>query len=320
MRHWSQLTTTYADSPNDGARRTASGIPPAARAQSLAPRYAHEMLARLLVPLLLLTGGCSSATAASASGQSPDAGKTTAAGSADTDERQHLAETLAGARGEEAPTGVPPTWDWVAGATETKTQPPSERYTHANYWGAIFRGPRSSTPSNTVVSIRNCSMWLLLEGDTTWTKFAASVALDGSTFSPTYASGGPAPIILESVPTGVNVVPSEGNIWHFWQANGYQPLPNAVREIIVNCQARLDLREAGGNDDRSEADYLIHVGADFRNPADPSCAQDDFICPSWGVSRLERVTSAWRNHTFHSLSRADLDGVAPLPPRTLFDF
>jgi hypothetical protein len=114
------------------------------------------------------------------------------------------------------------------------------------------------------------------------------------------------------------VVPAPGHIWHFWQGNSYQPLPSSVIEILSNCQARLGLRDVAGPDDRADADYLVHMGADFRDPSDPSCQNDANICPSFGVSRLERVTSAWRNHTFHSLTPVDIDDGVPLPPGALF--
>src|SRR5689334_10777854 len=63
------------------------------------------------------------------------------------DVRAHLLASAEGSASEEAPSGVPTTWDWVTGATPTRTTPPSAAYTHANYWGAIFRGPQNATPT-----------------------------------------------------------------------------------------------------------------------------------------------------------------------------
>ncbi len=234
------------------------------------------------------------------------------------DVQAHLLASAAGEESEGVPSGVPAQWDWVAAATPTRTAPPGPQYTHANYWGALFRGLGDVTPPNTVVQIRDCSMWLLVEGSADWVKTDASVKLGGSTFSPTYAGGGPAPLWLAPVATGLDVVPAEGHIYHFWQENGYQPLPLGVREIVTNCQASLGLRDDAAGDDRAQADYLVHVGADFRDPKDPSCAADQDICPSWGVSRLERIATTWRNHTFHSLTQQDLSSGLPLPPASIF--
>jgi hypothetical protein len=234
------------------------------------------------------------------------------------DIKAHLLASAEGAPSEAAAAGVPSNWDWVAGATRTSTSPPDAAHSSANYWGALFRGPTNTTAANTLVQLRNCSMWFLKEGATEWTKTDSSAELGGATFSPTYAGGGPDPIVLEALATGINVVPAAGHIWHFWQGNSYRPVQGKVREIITNCQSRLGLRNAGGQDDRAEADYLVHMGADWRDPNDPSCANDDYICPSWGVSRFERVTTAWRNHTFHSVTKADLDAGVPLPPASLF--
>lgn len=236
----------------------------------------------------------------------------------DIDVREHLLASAEGAPSEGLPAGVPISWSWVAGATSTRTTPPSVAYTHANYWGAVFRGAANSTPSNTQLEIRRCTMWFLRPGAAEWSQTGASPLLGGATFSPSYAGGGPDPLVRAAQPGGLDVVPAPGYIFHFWQDNGYQPLDGAVQEIVSNCQARSSLRSATASDDRASADYLIHMGADFRNPADPSCQNDQYICPSWGVGRLERVTTAWRNHTFHSLIRADLDAGVPLPPASIF--
>jgi hypothetical protein len=236
------------------------------------------------------------------------------------DVQAHLLASAAGAKSEGTPVGVPAQWDWVAGATPARTTAPGPQYTHANYWGAIFRGTSDTTPPNSMLQVRACSMWFLLEGNPQWLRAEASTELDGSTFSPTYAGGGPAPLWLAPQATGIDVIPAEGHIYHFWQQNGYQPLPQQVREILTNCQARVAARDAAEPDDSGEADYLIHVGADFRDPTDPSCANDKYICPSWGVSRLERVAIAWRNHTFHSLTQVDLSAGVPLPPVEIFQF
>lgn len=231
----------------------------------------------------------------------------------------HLMASRTGAASEAAPSGVPSDWSWVSGATETETTPPSSSYTHANYWGAIFRGVTNASPENTLVEIRNCTMAFLLEGDSVWTLADSSVELGGATFTPTYGGGGPKPVVLQQQSTGVDVVPAIDHIYHFWQANGYQPVPEPIQEIITNCQARLALRRADGADDRSEADYLIHMGADFRDPGDPNCSNDGYICPSFGVSRFERVQIEFRNHTFHSLTEDDIENGTPLPPAELFD-
>jgi len=234
------------------------------------------------------------------------------------DVTEHLLASAESSPSEAPPSGVPSTWNWVAAATSTLTSPPDGAYTHANYWGAVFRGQSDATPGNTQIELRNCSMWFLREGADQWVKTDASVDLGGSTFTPTYAGGGPEPLVLLQGPAGSDVVPAEGHIWHFWQGNGYQPVAGVVREIISNCQSRLALRNAGAEDDRAAADYLVHMGADWRNPSDPECVNDGYICPSWGVSKFERLSVAWRNHTFHSLTRADLSAGAPLPPASLF--
>lgn len=260
-----------------------------------------------------MSGGAAGGTDGGADGGAPGAPT-----GAEVDVLAQILATAEGAKSEAPPTGVPSDWSWVAGATSTRTTPPRPEYTHANYWGALFRGESDVTPANTLVELRACSLWYLSEGSPTWEKADASAQLGGSTFSPTYASGGPEPQVLAALPTGIDVVPAPGYIYHFWQANSYQPIPPEVREILVNCQSRLSLRSATAADDRTQADYLIHVGADFRDPNDPNCANDSYICPSWGVGRFERVTSDWRNHTFHSLTQQDIDAGTPLPPTSLF--
>lgn len=232
----------------------------------------------------------------------------------------HLLATGVGAQSEAPPHGVPEHWDWVTGAVGTQTAPPGDAYTHANYWGAVFRGAANTTPTNTLVELRRCSFWLLYQGETSWLQVPTSAALGGSTFSPTYDAGGPDPDVLESDQTGARVVPAPDHIWHFWPENGYQPIRDRdqIVEVLTNCQTRLALRDSAGPDDRASADYLVHVGADWRDPADPGCANDAYICPSLGVGRFERVRSDWRNTSFHSVSSADLEAGIPLPPASAF--
>lgn len=265
--------------------------------------------------LLACAGGSASSAPAEPAGAGGEGPRTIG-----FDLKEHLLASATGAASEAPPAGVPSHWDWVAAATTTRTTPPGPQYSHSNYWGALFRGLSDVTPPNTLVQLRACSMWFLREGSTDWTEADASPKLDGSTFSPAYAAGGPAPSILVQLPTGLDVVPAEGHIYHFWQDNGYQPTPQTVREIVVNCQARLAMHDPSAADDRAQADYLVHVGADFRDPTDPSCQNDQNICPSWGVGRLERVTNDWRNHTFHSLTPQDLSSGVPLPRASFFAF
>ncbi|MDX2024076.1 MAG: hypothetical protein SF187_27800 [Deltaproteobacteria bacterium] len=231
---------------------------------------------------------------------------------------KHLLATAEGTKSEAAPSGVPATWSWVVGATAPKLSPPTAAHTHANYWGAVFRGPSNNTPSNTHVEIRECQAWVLYRGSTQWVRIDNDVGLGGSTFSPTYAGGGPAPLLTKQT-SGADVVPAPGYIWHYWPSNSYQAIRSTeVREVISNCQTRLALRDPKGTDDRDTADYINHVGIDWRDPADPACVNSNRVCPSFGVSMFFKVGKEWRNNTFHSVTKADIDAGVPLPPASMF--
>lgn len=232
----------------------------------------------------------------------------------------HLVATAGGSPSEAAPYGVPPSFSWVSGAEARPTRMPGPEYTHANYWGAIFRGATNTTPPNTVIQVRNCSLWLLYADEPEWTHIGPHYQLGGATFTPSYGDASAVqPRSLAQAATGADVVPADGYIWHFWPADSYQPVRGeAAKEVLVNCQARFTLADAAQVDDRGSADYLIHVGADWRNPSDPSCANDNFICKSFGVGRLERLGASWRNHTFHSLTAAEIAAGAVLPPEAVF--
>lgn len=298
------------------------GTPPAVGSPEMSTASGGSLASSDPTTNPITTGGAQSTLDASSGGSGsggfPSDGGDTGGSAAGFDLEAHLMASKTGAVSEAAASGVPSNWSWVAGATETQTTPPGSAYTHANYWGALFRGPTNTSPENTLVEIRNCSMAFLFEGDGTWSLADSSVNLGGATFTPTYGGGGPDPIVLEHHSAGLDVVPSIDHIYHFWQDNGYQPVPKPIQEIVTNCQSRLALRNADGTDDRSEADYLIHMGADFRDPNDPDCSNDGYICPSFGVSRFERVQNEFRNHTFHSLTEEDLESGTPLPPSELF--
>lgn len=235
---------------------------------------------------------------------------------------QNVGDTLLacqpGTSSEAAPYGVPSYWSWVAGAVVGDDLNHSDPYTHVNYWGAVFRGESNTTPSNTEVQIANTTFWVLYHGATSWVKIQGQTPpnLGGGTFSPTYEGGGPN-ATLRHTTEGTFVVPAPGYIWHFWYGNSYQPCDNNIREMLVNSQVRLVKKNAGGTDDRAQADYLIHLGADMRNPGDPGCANDGYVCPSFGVGKFFRVTSNWRNVSFHSVTQADINAGVPLPPASI---
>lgn len=234
--------------------------------------------------------------------------------------REILLNSAPGQRSEAAPAGVPSNWSWVAGAVvddhDLDHNPP---YTHINFWGAVFRDTRNVTPANTEVQIANSTFWLLRDGATQWELFQGQTPPDlgGASFSPQYHGGSGDPILRHNS-QGTFVVPYTGDIWHFWHGDGYEPSTNNIREMIVNTQARLVLRNANGVDDRSQAGYLIHMGADLRNPNDPGCALDNYICPSFGVGKFFIVTNEWRNMPFHSITQADMDAGMPMPPPGIF--
>lgn len=235
-----------------------------------------------------------------------------------SDLHNYLLSTMEGSKSEATPFGVPSNWSWVTGATSVTINMP-DNFSHANYWGAIFRGNSNTTPANTEVQIRNMSFWVLYKGEAKWIEFQNQKSnLGGGTFSPTYNSGGPAPKLRHTI-EGSFVVPAPGYIWHFWNGPGYQPIRyNDIQEVMVNANIRLVLKDSKGVDDRDQADYLIHVGADWRDPKDPNCEKLNFICTPFGISKFVKLTNEWTNCTFHSLSKTDLNGNVPLPPKEAF--
>lgn len=232
------------------------------------------------------------------------------------DIKSHLLDSANGARSEETPYGVPSHWSWVAGADGAKTSPPAG-HSIVNYWGAVFRNQSNQTPANTHVEIRNCTFWVLYDDQAQWVKLQ-DPPLGGASFSPTYFGGSGSPE-LTHVPDGANVVPHTGDIWHFWAASGQAPIRhNNVKDVIVNCRARLALKNPSGTDDRGSAGYIIHLGADWRNPNDIGCANTNYICPSFGVGKFYTVTNEWRQMAYHTLSAQEINGGATLPPPAVF--
>ncbi|MBE0654427.1 MAG: T9SS type A sorting domain-containing protein, partial [Bacteroidales bacterium] len=237
-----------------------------------------------------------------------------------SDRTGHLLNNTPGSLSEAVPFGVPSNWSWVTAASEP-TLDKEDNYTHTNFWGAIFRNNNNATPANSVVQIANCSYYILYNDSTEWTYIQGQeTALGGSTFSPTYHGQNIDPEELGHTDEGMFIVPAEGNIYHFWYGPGYELfLFNDVKAVIVNMQSRLVLKDPGGVDDRKEAGYLIHVGSDWRDPNDPGCSATNYVCPGFGVGKLDSITIQWRNHSFHSLSEEDiLNGVIPLPPDSIF--
>ena len=194
-----------------------------------------------------------------------------------------------------------------------------DNYTHANYWGAIFRGKSNTTPVNTLVQIRNTSMWVLYNDTNLWIELQNQKSkLGGASYSPTYNAGGAAPQLNQTI-EGAFIKPAPGCIWHFWNGGSYRPIRyNNIKEILVNTQVRLVLKDPNGTDDMNQADYLVHLGADWRDPNDPNCAKTNYICTSFGISKFKKISNEWINCTFHSITKKDIDNGIPLPPLGIF--
>ncbi len=182
-------------------------------------------------------------------------------------------------------------------------------YKSAAYWNAIipwvvvFDGVGNAA-SNTRVQMRNMKLYMKRKSTGSWALVSSTQGVDGSLY-PKSLSGSDVsnPNSRTETDGSTSVLPPGGNlVYHGW-GNLTNLSGSDVAAIFVTLQARLVLNNTSGNDDRSAAKYLIHVGGDYY-PETSTRVSDmapAYYFPGIGVSRAKLVSSQWQAFNFSTI-------------------
>src|SRR3569833_1331552 len=311
----SPITNSRVNSPT-GVSVTAQGIPVTftlyADGKSITQVFNNGSL-KASVTLaagthtLTATARYSTFTSSSASvevsvGSSSTGGTTTSTESAAV----QLANDMSGAN-EGHPHGVPSGWfepSLVSGNTLQGSA--------IEAWCGLYVGPNGNPATNTLVNIKNYTVYVLSKSTRKWTVYnlSASDNIDGGYYSETFSVdyGTSIPFRHESDGSlSFNTV--GGKVAHF-----YGPWPRIAQSssdfggLVVTLDARVVLNNPYGVDDRSIASFLLDVGAEpYPSATGPGIENN----PGIGMGKFKYVETAWRSFSMTTLSAAELASDPP---------
>jgi hypothetical protein len=215
---------------------------------------------------------------------------------------------------EGAPHGVPSNYDFSQGPVIGTGN--NIGGNAVEFWGGLYVGPNGNPATNTLVNIKNCSVYMLSKSTSKWTTYDLSASdLDGGFYSESFSVdyGTSIPIRRES-DGSISFGTTSGKVAHF-----YGPWPRiAVNQsdvggLVVSCDARLILNNASGVDDRGIASFLLDVGADpYPSTTGPGIENN----PGIAGGKFKYVQGEWRSFSMSTLSQSEL---AQNPPPVSFD-
>lgn len=161
-------------------------------------------------------------------------------------------------------------------------------------WLVIFDGV-DNRASNTRVHMRNMRAWILSRSTGQWRSVGLSPGVSGfNTGKATLVGGSVAENKRTNADGSVEVKPPSdpSYAWHGWWNNGRVTIdPTDIQAMLVTLQARLTVDNPAAGDDRSRAQYMIQVGADYYYDQNWTWTVG---APGVGTSRSKLVKNDWQ--------------------------
>ena len=229
---------------------------------------------------------------------------TSQSASSSTSYASQIAADMQGSN-EGVPDGVPSSYDWGVGPVlglGNNFAPQAA----LEWWGCLFTGPTGNPASNTLVNVRNVSLYVLSQSTGIWTAYSfpfnqISSDIYAADFSVDYNT--PVSMRLES-DGSFSLSVAAGDVSHF-----YAPYPRVsvdpydVGGIVALMDARLILNDPNGIDDRSVASYLLGAGADpYPSTTGPGIEDNQSI----GNGKLKYVEIDWRSFAMTTMTATQL--------------
>ena len=181
--------------------------------------------------------------------------------------------------------------------------PDSGGWNHLLPWFVHFEG-EGNAARHTRIQMRNLRLFIKSRSSDEWTTVLDSDSYDGMQCNQTsnYHDCPQVANVQSEGSDGASSLPLPNLNLHGWWGARARIDHGDIAAIVVTLEARLIADQESGVDDRSEAKYLLHVGADYY----PEDAPYGESLPPVGISRAKLVTNEWQSFTMSTLNDVGL--------------
>lgn len=203
------------------------------------------------------------------------------------------------------PHGVPASYDWAEGPRMGKGNDPGE-WRAIIAWGQIYEDAKGSTATNTRVQLKNIKTYVLSKQTGTWQLLQATEDVQGAAYREDFEDDISKEADIRSEAEGISVKLESNYNFHYWPSTGRAEVdPNDIAGVFTTMQARLIVDDPDKPDDRSEARYLLSMGADYW--LDMEAQWDDLKTNGdVAIGKFKYVTPEWQAFNMISLSAEEL--------------
>jgi hypothetical protein len=204
--------------------------------------------------------------------------------------------------------GVPESYDWSSGPRPGMWNTPVDKNGVLFYaltaWGQVYEADGGNPAWNSRVQLRNMQAWVLSKRTNTWSVVQSQMIVEGGAFREDFQGNASKAADIRKESTGISVTAGDGHNFHFWPKGGRAAIdPNDIKGVYITVKARLILNDPNGPDDRSQARYLLGVGADYwlnqtigwqANPwvnGDVAIARHKFVKPYWESFNMSTLSA-----------------------------
>lgn len=206
--------------------------------------------------------------------------------------------------------GVPSSYDWAPGPRVGMGNNPGGM-TASTAWGEVYSS--GNTATNTLVRIRNMKLAWMNKTNGVWT-ILQSCLTDGSTgydaayFDADFQGNTTSPIPPVTFPDGTKGgQPNGAHNFHYFPQGRVSIQNTLIGAMIAWHEARLELVNQNGVDDRASARFLVGAGGDYwQSLTAPWPNNGDFA-----IGRHRFATNEWATFTAHTMT---LQQITDNPP------
>jgi hypothetical protein len=212
---------------------------------------------------------------------------------------------------EGAPSGVPESYDWAKQPRIGMGNKPNT-FRAVLPWGQLYEQAGGNPATNTRVQIRKLKIYIFSKKNKMWFRPITTEVIEGANYAEDFVDDKNRPANIQTAPEGggISVLAGEGYNFHFWTQHRATIDPNDIGGVFSTCQARLIIQNTALPDDRSQAKYLLSVGADYW--LDESAQWDNFKTNGdVAIGRFKFVKIAWQAFNMTSMSAEEIRKYPP---------
>ncbi len=197
------------------------------------------------------------------------------------------------------PHGVPETFDWAC-APRIKMGNNPRGFKAMIAWGQLYEAAEGNPATNTRVQIKDIKAYMLTPDDT-WDLLQGSTAVKGAAYREDFANDASEPTDIRREQDGsISAKAGNGHNFHFWCETGRVTInPNDVAGMFTTVQARLVLDNTEGEDDRSQARYLLSMGGDYW--FELTSVWSKYTVGDIAIGKFKYVTEEWKSFNMSTL-------------------